>query len=918
MAESVGSDSLLYNADEDIENNEEFLAYLIVPPVSYFRNIQTTARGKIREDSFLRIASTKTESEEIRAELLTAYGVRTRSIPLGIRITGDSNVSISVKRIPDLGARYRDPTVGEIFQYLGNTVDVGGETVPLYDLSTQSTQYITESPNNLYYTDQRVTDHIATPPINVTPSGLEVQTYLNTITPPEGDNSLRLATTEYTDRAIASLIGGAPEFLDTLDELAAAIEDDELFYDTMFRRNEEIRQEQTRTQEGSGLLTDSNPLVIASIESGSGAYNSGDYKTEETSNYLKAQDFIDSSLSANLFNADILLDSAVNNLQIELDNTQTGAGLESDGSYTSYTQYNDVTATDGAHYIHSASDLRESDKLLDTRVYSVTLGSGLDSQGNYVQKTDAKFIGGATSLQDADEKLDAALDNQVTSVLSTLRTERASAIATAEQTLNATIDIERDRITVESGKLTNLTSAVAIQATDENGNPLTDADGNPLYINANADAIDSLTTRVTDNEGDITAESRKLTNLTSAVAIPTGSVDANGAPLYINANADAIESLTTRVTTAEGTITSESAKLTNLTSAVATPSLDANGNPLTDANGNPLYINANADAIESLTTRVTTAEGTITSESKKLIGLTNAVAIPTGTVDANGNPVYTNANSSAISGLTSSVQSIEGVGEPGDPDYVQGSIRALSEDITTLGNSIDGAISTATSSLSSTVEFLKGSGLPYLDADGNPTATDTGTPNPNYVPDQITSLSQDITDLGASIDGAVSTATQSLTTTVDQIGEDLEATSDAVTALEGVLVDEEGNPLATASALQNLITSVSSDGSASAVYALNLNANNHVAGIRFENTSAGGVSTADFVIKTDTFKIVNATDVGVTPFSVVGDRVELTNVTVTGGLDVGGSSGGRMNLDDDKIQIFDTNSNLRVKIGKLT
>ena len=378
----------------------------------------------------------------------------------------------------------------------------------------------------MYYTNQRVTDHIASPPINVTPAGFEIQTYLNTITPPEGDNSLRLATTEYTDRAIASLIDGAPELLDTLDELAASIADDPTFYDTMFRRNEEIRQEQTRTQEGSGLLTDSNPLVIASIESGSGAYNSGDYKTEETSNYLKAQDFIDSSLSANLFNADILLDSAVNNLQIELDDTQTGAGLESDGSYTPYTQYNDATATDGAHYIHAASDLRESDKLLDAALFAGTTGlqgeldatqtgAGLQTDGVYVADANSHYITNASSLKNADSLLDTelkSLSDNHTNLFDRLQytdENGNSYTVTAEltQQLRADVDTNDDDITAQSEKTTNLISAVAI-GPDENGN----------FIDARAAAIESLNTSVIALDGDAKPYAR-IWHLTNVVPV---------------------------------------------------------------------------------------------------------------------------------------------------------------------------------------------------------------------------------------------------------------------------------------------------------------------------------------------------------------------------------------------------------------
>ena len=47
------------------------------------------------------------------------------------------------------------------------------------------------------------------------------------------DNSTKVATTAYTDTAIANLINGAPSALDTLNELAAAMSDDAAFSTTV-------------------------------------------------------------------------------------------------------------------------------------------------------------------------------------------------------------------------------------------------------------------------------------------------------------------------------------------------------------------------------------------------------------------------------------------------------------------------------------------------------------------------------------------------------------------------------------------------------------------------------------------------------------------------------------------------------------
>jgi len=65
---------------------------------------------------------------------------------------------------------------------------------------------------------------LASPELTGTPSA-------PTATP--GTNSTQIATTAYADAAVAALVDGAPELLNTLNELAAAINDDETFATTV-------------------------------------------------------------------------------------------------------------------------------------------------------------------------------------------------------------------------------------------------------------------------------------------------------------------------------------------------------------------------------------------------------------------------------------------------------------------------------------------------------------------------------------------------------------------------------------------------------------------------------------------------------------------------------------------------------------
>lgn len=120
-------------------------------------------------------------------------------------------------------------------------------------------------------------------------------------------------------------------------------------------------------------------------------------------------------------------------LQSELDATQVGAGLGAGGAYT---------ANSSANYIASATALTGADNLLDTQLKVVTdglaseitnrtnavsaeattrgnadtalqgeldatqVGAGLGTDGAYTAPTGTNYLGSATSLKDADTKLD--------------------------------------------------------------------------------------------------------------------------------------------------------------------------------------------------------------------------------------------------------------------------------------------------------------------------------------------------------------------------------------------------------------------------------------------------------------------------------------------------------------------------------
>jgi hypothetical protein len=175
---------------------------------------------------------------------------------------------------------------------------------------------------------------------------------------------------------------------------------------------------------------------------------------------------------------------------------------------------------------------------------------------------------------------------------------------------------------------------------------------------------------------------------------------------------------------------------------------------------------------------------------------------------------------------------------------------------------------------------------------------------------KITSLDAALTALdsttGAEIQ-AEANARSALSATVALIDGRVTSQANDITALTSS-VDSNF-----ASVNQSLTTLANSSG-ASAVYALDLNVNNHIAGIRLDNNG----STANFAITADTFKIINASNNEIQPFTVSGNEVRLSNATVTGQLDIGtNETGSHMEITNDVISIFESN-NIRVKLGKLS
>jgi|GEM_PF-584864 len=148
---------------------------------------------------------------------------------------------------------------------------------------------------------------------------------------------------------------------------------------------------------------------------------------------------------------------------------------------------------------------------------------------------------------------------------------------------------------------------------------------------ANATALDTLDSKVTDVDGRLTTTTNSVTSLGSRMTTAEGG---------INSTNTAVSALSTRMTNAEGSITNQSSSITSLQNSV------------TSINGT-LANKADASAVTALTNRVTTAEGTITSQGNSITSLRNDLT-------TTNNAVATKADSSALNTLDSKVTGIDG------------------------------------------------------------------------------------------------------------------------------------------------------------------------------------------------------------------------------------------------------------------
>ncbi|XGN20386.1 DUF1983 domain-containing protein [Klebsiella pneumoniae] len=164
-----------------------------------------------------------------------------------------------------------------------------------------------------------------------------------------------------------------------------------------------------------------------------------------------------------------------------------------------------------------------------------------------------------------------------------------------------TFDWKATKTTTASFQLTTFLSAGAMYFDDFHVLDVTDEKD----IAANAGAISQMNTRVTAAEGAITTQAQQLTKLSGDLAVTNSAVSQK-------AEQSAVTGLTTRVTSAEGKLDSQSQQLTSLQNSLTTMNTE-------------LGKKADTSAVSSLTGRVSQVENTITSQSQSITSLTSTI-----------------------------------------------------------------------------------------------------------------------------------------------------------------------------------------------------------------------------------------------------------------------------------------------------
>ena len=154
-------------------------------------------------------------------------------------------------------------------------------------------------------------------------------------------------------------------------------------------------------------------------------------------------------------------------LQTEVDTTQTGVGLGTDGTYT---------ANASSNYLTAATSLVDADNKLDaqakanadgvstnaTAINAIETASGLNADGTYIAETNSNYINDATSLAGADSLIDAQVGTNASNIatnatnitnLDTNKYDKAGGTISGAVTITGDLTVQGTTTTVNSSEV---------------------------------------------------------------------------------------------------------------------------------------------------------------------------------------------------------------------------------------------------------------------------------------------------------------------------------------------------------------------------------------------------------------------------------------------------------------------------------
>ena len=324
--------------------------------------------------------------------------------------------------------------------------------------------------------------------------------------------------------------------IDSLESRASTLENG-LQAETQ-ARIADVDAEQARAEAAESDLQD----AIDAVEVGAGLGSDGSYSAHSASNYIKSADFVSAGVDASLHNADKLLDvaikaevdariadvdaeearamaaeaalqasinaldsdadAAIAAVQAELDDTQVGAGLGVDGSYSAHAGSNYIKSADFVSASVDAS-LHNADKLLDAAIKAE-----VDARIADVDAEESRALAAEGVLQDNIDAVAADLAAEEAARIADVDAEEARALA-AEGVLQDNIDAEEAaRIAGDASTLASAQAYADQKITDL-------VDGAPGLL----DTLNELAAAIGDDENFVTT-------VTNMVAAANAAVDA--------------------------------------------------------------------------------------------------------------------------------------------------------------------------------------------------------------------------------------------------------------------------------------------------------------------------------------------------------------------------------------------------------